>query len=61
MPKLVLDDIDMSAEREGSAMKKHTVIRASWGKKTAKSRKNRKDADAHIERRTVSGYYTRSV
>ena len=41
MAKRQLDQFDLEAEREGSAV--------------------RKDAEAAIERRTVKGYYARSV
>ena len=61
MPKRVLDDIDMMAEREGAAVKSHTVLRGSFGKRTLRNRKGRKDGEATLERRTVKGYYTRSV
>tara|TARA_A100001015_G_C14447758_1_gene502938 strand:- start:272 stop:457 length:186 start_codon:yes stop_codon:yes gene_type:complete len=61
MPKKVIDHFDLEAEREGSAVKRHTVIRSAWGKGTMKSRRGRKDAEAAIERRTVKGNYKRSV
>jgi len=61
MAKRVLDQFDMEAEREGSAVKRHTVLRNAWGKGTIKSRRGRKDAEAAIERRTVKGYYSKSV
>ena len=38
MPKRVLDKFDLEAEREGSAMKKHTVLRVGWGKGITKQR-----------------------
>ena len=56
-----LTKFDLEAEREGSAVKRHTVLRSAWGKGTIKSRRGRKDAEAAIERRTVKGYYARSV
>jgi hypothetical protein len=59
--KRKLDKFDLEAEREGSAVKRHTVLRSAWGKGTIKSRRGRKDAEAAIERRTVKGYYERSV
>ena len=49
MPKRVLDKFDL-AEREGSAVRRHTVVRSAWGKGTIKSRRGRKDAEAAIER-----------
>jgi hypothetical protein len=57
----VIDKFDLEAEREGSAVQRHTVVRSAWGKGTIKSRRGRKDAEAAIERRTVKGYYSRSV
>ena len=61
MAKRVIDKFDLEAEREGSAVRRHTVVRSAWGKGTIKSRRGRKDAEAAIERRTVKGYYARSV
>ena len=61
MAKRVLDQFDLEAEREGSAVKRHTVIRSAWGKGPMKSRRGRKDAETAIERKTVKGHYYRSV
>ncbi|MEC7617307.1 MAG: hypothetical protein VYD39_03740 [Bacteroidota bacterium] len=61
MAKRVIDRFDIEAEREGSAVLRHTVVRRGWGKGTIKSRRGRKDAEAAIERRTVKGFYSRSV
>ena len=61
MAKRVIDKFDLEAEREGFAVRRHTVVRSAWGKGTIKSRRGRKDAEAAIERRTVKGYYSRSV
>ena len=61
MPKRVYDKFDLEAEREGSAVRRHTVVRSAWGKGTIKSRRGRKDAEAAIERRTIKDYYARSV
>ena len=61
MAKRVLDQFDLETEREGSAVKRHTVIRSAWGKGTMKSRRGRKDAEATIERKTVKDHYHRSV
>ena len=61
MAKRVIDQFDLEAEREGSAVRRHVVVRSAWGKGTIKSRRGRKDAEAAIERRTVKGHYTRSV
>ena len=38
MPKRVLDKFDIEAEREGNAIKGHTVIRRGWGKSITKQR-----------------------
>jgi hypothetical protein len=61
MAKRVIDQFDLEAEREGSAVKRHTVVCSAWGKGTIKSRRGRKDAEAVIERKTVKGHYYRSV
>ena len=61
MAKRIIDQFDLEAEREGSAVKRHVVIRSAWGKGTIKSRRGRKDAEAAIERKTVKGHYHRSV
>jgi len=61
LAKRVIDQFDLEAEREGSAVRRHVVVRSAWGKGTIKSRRGRKDAEAAIERRTVKGYYARSV
>ena len=58
--KTSFDKFDLEAEREGSAVRRHTVVRSAWGKGTIKSRRGRKDAEAAIERRTIKGYYSRS-
>ena len=61
MAKKIIDQFDLEAEREGSAVKRHTVVRSAWGKGTMKFRRGRKDAEAAIERKTVKGHYHRSV
>tara|TARA_R100001510_G_C7655148_1_gene214111 strand:- start:3538 stop:3720 length:183 start_codon:yes stop_codon:yes gene_type:complete len=38
MPKRVLDEFDLAAEREGNAIRGHTVIRRGWGKGITKQR-----------------------
>ena len=38
MPKRQLDQFDIEAEREGNAIKGHTVIRVGWGKGITKQR-----------------------
>ena len=45
MPKRVLDKFDLEVEREGSAMKKHTVLRVGWGKGITKQRNMHKRGD----------------
>jgi hypothetical protein len=61
LAKRIIDQFDLEAEREGSAVKRHTVVRSAWGKGTMKFRRGRKDAEAAIERKTVKGHYHRSV
>ena len=38
MPRRQLDKFDLEAEREGNAIKGHTVIRCGWGKGITKQR-----------------------
>ena len=38
MAKRVIDQFDLEAEREGNAIKGHTVIRRGWGKGITKQR-----------------------
>ena len=38
MAKRVLDQFDLEAEREGTAIRGHTVIRRGWGKGITKQR-----------------------
>ena len=38
MPKRVIDQFDIEAEREGAAINNHTVIRRGWGKGITKQR-----------------------
>ena len=38
MPRRQLDKFDLEAEREGNAIKGHTVIRRGWGKGITKQR-----------------------
>ncbi len=38
MAKRVIDHLDLEAEREGNAIKGHTVIRRGWGKGITKQR-----------------------
>jgi len=54
MPKRVLDKFDMEAEREGSAIRKHTVIRKGWGKGITKQRNMHKRGDEILTTRVVN-------
>tara|TARA_R110000824_G_scaffold198907_2_gene382953 strand:- start:217 stop:444 length:228 start_codon:yes stop_codon:yes gene_type:complete len=38
MAKRVIDQFDLEAEREGNAIKGHTIIRRGWGKGITKQR-----------------------
>lgn len=53
MPKRVIDRFDMEAEREGSAIQKHTVIRKGWGKGITKQRNMYKRGDEILTTRVV--------
>ena len=53
MAKLQLDQIDMEAEREGNAIKKHTVIKRGWGKGITKQRNMHKKGNEIITTRIV--------
>ena len=61
MAKRQLDQFDLEAEREGSAVKRHTVLRSAWGKGTIKSRRGRKDANTDNPDSEVMSQYSRSV
>lgn len=54
MPKRVLDKFDMEAEREGDAIRKHTVIRKGWGKGITKQRNMHKRGDEILTTRVVN-------
>lgn len=54
MPKRVLDKFDMEAEREGDAIRKHTVIRRGWGKGITKQRNMHKRGDEILTTRVVN-------
>lgn len=54
MPKRVLDKFDMEAEREGSAISRHTVIRKGWGKGITKQRNMHKRGDEILTTRVVN-------
>mgnify|MGYP003137411109 CR=1 len=53
MAKRVLDQFDMEAEREGNAIKGHTVIRKGWGKGITKQRNMHKKGNEIITTRIV--------
>ena len=54
MPKRDLDKFDLEAEREGSAMKKHTVLRVGWGKGITKQRNMHKRGGEILTTRVVN-------
>lgn len=53
MGKRVIDQFDMEAEREGNAIKGHTVIRKGWGKGITKQRNMHKKGNEIITTRIV--------
>ena len=53
MPKRVLDKFDLEAEREGSAMKRHTILRVGWGKGITKQRNMHKKGNEILTTRIV--------
>jgi hypothetical protein len=56
MPKRVIDQFDLEAEREGAAVVKHnrTICKPfGMGKRITKERNSRADGEAAIERKTV--------
>ena len=53
MAKRVLDQFDMEAEREGNAIKGHTVIRRGWGKGITKQRNMHKRGNEILTTRIV--------
>ena len=53
MPKRQLDQFDLEAEREGNAIKGHTVIRVAWGKGISKQRNMHKRGGDIITNRVV--------
>ena len=62
MPKRHIDSIDMEAEREGSAVRKHNgnVCRPfGWGRSILKQRRGHLDGDKRIECRTVKQKFER--
>ena len=54
MPKRVLDKFDLEAEREGNAIKGHTVIRRGWGKCITKQRNMHKKGSEILTTRIVN-------
>ena len=53
MPKRVIDHLDLEAEREGNAIKGHTVIRVGWGKGITKQRNMHKRGGDILTNRVV--------
>ena len=57
MPKRTFDEIDLAAEREGSAVRRHntTLCRPfGWGKGILKQRKGHIDGERKIETRILN-------
>ena len=54
MPRRVLDKFDLEAEREGNAIKGHTVIRRGWGKGITKQRNMHKKGSEILTTRIVN-------
>ena len=54
MAKRVLDKFDLEAEREGNAIKGHTIIRRGWGKGITKQRNMHKRGDGIQTSRVVN-------
>ena len=54
MAKRVIDQFDMEAEREGNAIKGHTVIRRGWGKGITKQRNMHKRGGEILTNRVVN-------
>jgi hypothetical protein len=62
MAKRVIDDIDIQAEREGSAVVRHnkTICKPfGMGKTITKQRKMHADGEAYIERKTIKQSFSR--
>jgi len=53
MAKRVIDHLDLEAEREGNAIKGHTVIRRGWGKGITKQRNMHKRGSEILTTRIV--------
>jgi len=54
MAKRVIDQFDLEAEREGQAIKGHTVIRRGWGKGITKQRNMHKRGGEILTTRIVN-------
>ena len=54
MAKRVLDQFDLEAEREGTAIRGHTVIRRGWGKGITKQRNMHKRGTEILTTRVVN-------
>ena len=54
MPKRVLDKFDLEAEREGNAIKGHTVLRTGQGKGITKQRNMHKRGNEILTTRVVN-------
>ena len=54
MAKRVIDHLDLEAEREGNAIKGHTVIRRGWGKGITKQRNMHKRGGEILTTRVVN-------
>ena len=54
MAKRVIDRFDLEAEREGTAIKGHTVIRRGWGKGITKQRNMHKRGGEILTTRIVN-------
>jgi hypothetical protein len=53
MPKRVIDKFDIEAEREGNAIKGHTVLRRGQGKGITKQRNMHRLGDCIITNRII--------
>ena len=54
MAKRVIDQFDLEAEREGNAIKGHTIIRRGWGKGITKQRNMHKRGGEILTTRIVN-------
>lgn len=53
MAKKVIDRFDLEAEREGAAIRGHTIIKKGWGKGITKQRNMHKRGDEILTTRKV--------